>query len=139
VWYLFGIYAAVAGIVLAGIALLLSYTLLTRQMSLVGTLEGVLGIIILVVFLYFLFRFTKYTLGSKHGLGWKTFEAYAVLVLGLVAYGGSIPWGVYMVYNEPKLWPILLISTPFYFGLALLFIRGFRSRRKELKAEINQG
>ena len=136
---LIGIYAAVAGLILAGMAIMILYILFARPMSYVGRVEGVLASIFLLVCLYFLFRFTRYTFGNSQSLGWQKSEAYAVLILGVVVYGGTIPWGIYMVINDLKLWPVLIICTPIYCGLVLLLIRAFRYQMKVIKSEINQG
>ena len=135
---LIGIYAAVAAAIFAGLALLTLYVLIARPMSLVGTVEGILAVIFFVICAYFLILLAKYSFSGRHKQAWKKVEMYVGLVFGLVAFGGSIPWMVYLWLTEDrKLWPVVLVCTPIYCGLVLVTVRVFRYRAKQIRSDVS--
>ena len=97
-----------------------------------------LAAIILSICVYFLIRFTNYCFSGKNKMAWQKLEIYAGLIVGLICYGGSIPWIIYLVLKEDhRLWLILPICAPCYAGLTWFVIKGFRYQITQIKSGDN--
>jgi hypothetical protein len=100
-----------------------------------GQLEGVVWVPGFAVLAYALIRFALRLFNSKQQERWRVAEAYALLGLGIVAYGGSVPWMIYLVLSERlHNWWILLICVPIYSYILWLFVKVFRAKLAAARA-----
>jgi hypothetical protein len=128
-----GVAAAVIAVVCAFLAVVFAYTLMARRMSTMGKLEGVLFFLLFSILAYLLVRFIPYAFGKQHDLAWQKADAYKLLLFGLIAYGGSIPWVIYLtlVKDHDLIW-LPLIACPFYAYLVWAIVKMFRYKMKEI-------
>ena len=140
---MFAVMVGVCAIVLAGILALVEitclYVLIACPLSGHGRLEALLVLPFLAICIYSLLRLARYAFRGKHKPGWQKADAYLLLISGLVAYGGSIPWVAYLVLTEDRrMWWLLLVCVPLYGSLTWTTIQAFSHRMGSIKNGENQ-
>lgn len=129
-----GIGAVVLAAILAVAEAACLYALIVSHMTWHGRLEAAIAVPFLAGCVYLLSRLARTALENRRSPGWQRADAIWLLAVGMIAYGGSIPWAVYLAVTKyPEMWWLSLVCGPFYCYLTWLVLKMFRHRMETIE------